>query len=65
MNVEAFAARHDIPIQHAEAYAQGVEARRDGRRLEACRAVTPAQAWYRAGWHDRDMLMGNRVTEVA
>ena len=60
-----FARFHDITTLQAERYAEGRRARRDGLSLPESRAISPEEAWYRAGWHDMDIEMGHRVMEDA
>ncbi|MBB3142802.1 hypothetical protein [Halomonas organivorans] len=58
-----FAAQHDISLGEATAYRRGGEARQRGARLYA-EALSTYDAWYAAGWHDRDMAMGNRMIQA-
>ncbi len=55
MITSAFARSRAITIVQAECYAEGVQARREGRGLPESRAICPEDAWFRAGWHDEDM----------
>lgn len=55
MITSAFARSHAITIVQAERYAEGRRARLDGLSLPESRAISPEEAWYRAGWHDVDM----------
>jgi hypothetical protein len=55
MITSAFARFHAITILQAERYADGIQARREGRGLPESRAITAEDAWFRAGWHDEDM----------
>ncbi len=58
-----FAAQHDISLSEATAYRRGQEARDRGARLLAD-ALSTYDAWFAAGWHDRDMAHGNRVIQA-
>ncbi len=55
MITSAFARHHAITILQAERYADGIQARRQGFDLPNSMAVSPEDAWFRAGWHDADM----------
>ncbi|MCK2183532.1 hypothetical protein [Halomonas getboli] len=58
-----FAAQHDISLSEATAYRRGGEARDRGAQLHAD-ALSTYDAWFAAGWHDRDMAHGNRVIQA-
>ena len=59
-------AEHDSSGDDLGGYRRGWKARTEGRGKHVPGGLTPAtRAWWLAGWHDKDMELGYRVSGVA